>query len=509
VTRKIGKTYIKKEKKLSFLITLITLVVVGMVIAVIELLPGDVPELGYSEQNGLGRSFMYPFVFTDGHDQLFIMKEDNSVVTVDNNVSYSLHDSAYEKVYYIRNTMIYEYSIKTNDRVALCDNAKEFSLLGNRRGIVYTDTSNRLLLYLFKGEENVLLSTEGNTELPYYVVSDEGVVFADGQTLKYCDYFGESKVITENLNTLKKFYISSDNEYICYYEENTLILSRSNAKQIKKLENGQMILCQEETALMYPTTNELKDNDGVPFNYFLSNIEQVDTNSNKSGTYKTGVLQYFNGNKFTEIATDIYKVIYYSQEDNFLLYTVLNGDKMDVYMTSKGGTPKKHISCDINNIFLFDNRTNYLYYRDAEGMLWRYDIYDTKHKTVKLAEDISNIYDYYNKPFVAYTDKEQQHVYLILKDKIERTDADYDIRLYGRSHETYLLCRRNSNGLMTLDYVFEDRLTRIANNVGLNVYFDRDLEYAVYNENSKMYIWHNGEIICIGDYEAVKAVDII
>jgi hypothetical protein len=142
-------------------------------------------------------------------------------------------------------------------------------------------------------------------------------------------------------------------------------------------------------------------------------------------------------------------------------------------------------------------------------MLWRYDIYDTKHKTVKLAEDTSNIYDYYNKPFVAYTDKEQQHVYLILKDKIERTDADYDIRLYGRSHETYLLCRRNSNGLMTLDYVFEDRLTRIANNVGLNVYFDRDLEYAVYNENSKMYIWHNGEIICIGDYEAVKAVDII
>ena len=77
MTRKIGKTYIKKEKKLSFLITLITLVVVGMVIAVIELLPGDVPELGYSEQNGLGRSFMYPFVFTDGHDQLFIMKEDN------------------------------------------------------------------------------------------------------------------------------------------------------------------------------------------------------------------------------------------------------------------------------------------------------------------------------------------------------------------------------------------------------------------------------------------------
>mgnify|MGYP003482972682 CR=1 FL=1 len=96
MTRKIGKTYIKKEKKFSFIITLIALVVVGMVIAVIELLPGDVPELGYSEQNGLGRSFMYPFVFTDDKNQLFIMKEDNSVVTVDNNVSYSLNGMVFQ-----------------------------------------------------------------------------------------------------------------------------------------------------------------------------------------------------------------------------------------------------------------------------------------------------------------------------------------------------------------------------------------------------------------------------
>ena len=71
--RKVGKTYIKKEKKWGILITFITLVIVGIVIAVIELLPSDVPELGYSEQNGLGRSFMYPFVFTDGQAQLYVM----------------------------------------------------------------------------------------------------------------------------------------------------------------------------------------------------------------------------------------------------------------------------------------------------------------------------------------------------------------------------------------------------------------------------------------------------
>ena len=110
---------------------------------------------------------------------------------------------------------------------------------------------------------------------------------------------------------------------------------------------------------------------------------------------------------------------------------------------------------------------------------------------------------------MAYTDSEHKYVYLILKDKIERTDADYDVRLYGRSHEAYLLCRQNSNGLMTLDYVFEDRLTRIANNVTSNIFFDRDMEYIIYNENQKMYLWHKGEIILIGDYDTVKAVDII
>ena len=131
--RKVGKTYIKKEKKWSILITLITLVFVGIFIAVIELLPSDVPELGYSEQNGLGRSFMYPFVYTDGQEQLYVMQENNKVVTVDNNTSCVLHDSSYNKIYYIRNTMLYEYSIKSNDRIALCDNATEFRLLGNRR----------------------------------------------------------------------------------------------------------------------------------------------------------------------------------------------------------------------------------------------------------------------------------------------------------------------------------------------------------------------------------------
>ncbi|MBO5148190.1 MAG: hypothetical protein J6C24_05965 [Clostridia bacterium] len=508
---KAGKTYIKKEKKWSIIITLITLVVAGLVVAVIELLPNNVSELGYTEQNGLGRAFMYPFVFTDGHEQLYVMNDKKEVVAVDNNISEALHDSYYGKVYYVRNTMLYEYSIKTNDRVALCDNVEKFSILGNRRGIVYTDTANKLMMYLFKGKETVKLSESEQETAPKYAVSNEGVVYNDGNVLKYCDFFGKIKIITENLNESKRFYVSSDSDNICFYEDNCLVVCSVTGKVIKKIENGQMIVSQEETSLIYPTTKELEENDGVPFRYFLSDISQVEAEANNSGRgeYKAGALKYLSGNSLKEIASDIYKVICYSEEDNFLLYTVLNGDKMDVYMTYKGGKPHKQISCDVDSDFIFDNRTYFLYYKDSKNMLWRYDIYDVHCKIVKIAENVGNIYSYHNKPYIAYTDIEQEYVYLVLEDKIERTDANYDIRLYGRNHESYMLCRYNPNGLMTLDYVFEDRLTRIANNVDANIYFDKDMEYAIYNEEQKMYLWHNGEIELIGEYEAVKAVDII
>lgn len=508
MSHKIGKTYIKKGKKISFVIMLIALVIAGVIITVIELLPSSVPELGYSEQNGLGRSFMYPFVFTDNQAQLFALKDNNAVVTVDNNVSRSLHDSAHEIIYYTRENKLYEYSLKTNDRVLLFENAVEFSLLGNRRGIVYTDTTNRLLLYLFKGKENIVLLEE-SLQVPNYAVSDEGVAFADGEKLKYCDFLGKISVLTQKLNASKKFYISYDNEHICYSEGNNLLLCKISGKKIKTMENAQLIVSQDSTSLLYPSTNELNGNDGIEFKYFLSNIEQVESSQNNSGKYSTGVLKYFDGDEIQEIARNIYKVIYYSQEDDFLLYTVLNADKMDVYMTTKGSEPEKQINCDIESSFLFDNKSKYLYFKDAKATLWRYDIYDVDCKKVKIAEDVGNVYDYYGKPFVAYTDKEQQFVYLVLKDQIVRMEANLDVRLYGRNHDVYLLCRQNSNGLMTLDYVFEDRLTRIANNVGSNIFFDKDLGYVIYNENQKMYLWHNGNIVDIGEYEAVKAVDII
>ena len=62
---------------------------------------------------------------------------------------------------------------------------------------------------------------------------------------------------------------------------------------------------------------------------------------------------------------------------------------------------------------------------------------------------------------------------------------------------------------MTVDYVSEDRMTRIADDVSASIFFDKELEYVLYNKNSNLYLWHGKKTICIGKYDGVKAVNII
>lgn len=510
--RNIGKTYIKKEKKWNLIITLITIAVVAVVIAVIELLPGSAPELGYSDMNGVGRSFMYPFVFLDSNSNLYLMKEDCTVTAIDDAVAAPVHDSVNDQIYYLRNNVLYEYSIKSNDRVALCENVTGFSLMGNRRAIVCTNTSNQIQLYLFKGDQTRLLSEtrDGEPSASAYAVSSEGVLLADGGKLIYSDYTGQMRTISENLNSSRKFYLSKDGGKICYYEGDIMYIADTDGNILLSSVNAQPVLSQVEPVLLDPSTKELDSDGSVPFRYFLSDISMVyHPEQNGASEYTAGLLQYLDGDELKEIARNVYRLLYYSEADDFLLYSVLNGDGMDIYMTSKGGAPEKQISCGVNARFIFDARTNYLYYQEADGLLCRYNIYDVRQKTVTVAENTGNIYNYYNKPFIAYENADGSELYLVLKNQIERFDAAFEMRLYGRSNEIYLLCRQNGDGLMSLDYVVEDKMTRIAGNVGTNVFFDRDMEYIVYNSDAKLYVWHNGEITCAGEYQDVKAVDII
>lgn len=512
--RSVGKIYIKKEKKWNVICTLVVLCIMAVVIAILELIPGGSPELGYSDMNGMGRSFLYPFVFTDSRNDLYILKDDMSVTAIDDGVTSPLHDPGNDQIYYVKNRTLYEYSIKSNDRVALNENTAEFSLLGNRRAVVCRGETGDLALYMFRGNQTKPLAKSGqneNTQNPMYAVSDEGVLFSNGNSLIYSDYLGRTTTITEELNTSRKFYISDDGELICYYVNEIMHICELDGSVIYSGDNVQPVLYQQTPVFVIPSTLELESGDGIPFKYFLKDINTVSgrTSSLQSGNYTVGTLQYFTGSALETVSKNVYRVIYYSKNDNFLLFSVLDGNEMDIYMTTDGNKPIKQIRCGAADSFIFDDRTNYLYYQDQSGELYRYDVYDVDCKTVKVASGTGNIYDYYNRPFIAYEDAAQNEIYLVYKDKIERMDSNTEMRLYGRSNDIYLLCRQNADGNMTMDYVKENRLTRIANNVGTSVFFDRDLESVIYSENDVLYVWNSNQILQIGQYRNIRAADIV
>lgn len=503
--RTVGKTYIRRERKWNFIITAAVLVAVAVTVAIVELLPWNAHELGYSDLNGVGRTFLYPFTFTDAQNNLYLLNEKNKVLSIDSSVSEPIHDSENNKIYYIKNNTLYEYNIKTNDRVDISYNVVKFKLIGNRRAIVCSDINDNIFMYMFKGEKTVVLSEASDDLASSYIVSDTGVLFAKGNKLMYCDYLGEINTVSDNISAAKKYYISKDGNKVCFYENDNMVIAYTNGKKILSMNNCQPIVNQRESTLIPPVTNELIGSDGIPFKYF---IQRSDANMEPSAVNK-GTLLYYRNGKLKELSENVYSVIHYSEEDDFILYTVLEGEKTYVYMGSNGIKTKKQIGCSISDKFLFDNRSGYLYFRNLEGTLYRYDVYDSKLKIVKIAENTDNFYDYYNKPFVAYTDIENTTLYLIEKNKIDALSAHNEKRLYGRINEVYLLCTKNEDGKMTLDYVLDDRMTRISNNAGANVFFDRDMQHIVYNESDKLYIWRSGETLCIGDYKDIKTVDII
>ncbi len=500
----VGKTYIKRERKWNIICTLAVLLVMAVVIGIFELLPGDSPELGYSEMNGLGRSFMYPFVFTDSRDDLYVMKDDMSVTAVDDSVSSPVYDILNDDVYYIKDNSLYEYSLKSNDRTVLDENTVEFSLLGNRRAIICKSGSGVLKIYMFKGNRTERLTdTDENTAgVHSYCVSDEGVLFSDGARLMYADYLGRTKEISGSLNASRKFYISDDGNLICYYEDNTMYIKDSDGETKYRGENVGPVLYQQSPVFISPSTSERESGDGVPLRYFIKDI-------GTSGENTVGTLQYFTGEEMKTVAENVYKVIYYSRDDDFILYSVPDGSGMTVYMSTGGRTPVRQIQCGTDYNFIFDDRTNYLYYQDSDSALYRYDIYDVNVKTVKVADSSGNIFDYYNRPFVVYEDAVSDEIYIVLKDKIERINSKAEMRLYGRNSDTYLLCRQNADGNMTIDYVSGDRLTRIAGDAGASVFFDRDIENIIYNENDSLYVWRNGISTNAGNYRNIKATDVI
>ena len=318
------KTYVTRDRKRNAVIAFCIVLTVFILISVIELLPGNIPDLSQADDTGVGRAFIFPFVFTDSNNNLFVISEKKEVLPVDDTVSNVIHDITTGKVFYLRENILYEYDIQKNIRKKLIDDCLFYRLLDDR-SVLFTVSSDMTAgIYKFKRSATVDIGRGVSNLISdnLYCLGEKGFLFAsnldsaNGQLdLVYSDLNGKTKKIASGIDAGKNFYLSNDNKYICYKQDNVLKITDKNGKIIASEHGAQIIKSSENTVITEPNTEKILLNQSVPFKYFLSDLK---TDSGVT----SATLKYFNGEELKTIANRISDIIFYSEKDYMIFYTV-------------------------------------------------------------------------------------------------------------------------------------------------------------------------------------------
>lgn len=121
------------------------LIVAVIVICILVLLPKKNPRVRNTGDNGLGRSFMFPFVFTDERDNLYVLEgADKEPAAIDDSVTDVVHVTASNTVLYVRESELYEYELSAGRRRTVSGGVKQFSMTGDGTMIVIAGEDNSL-----------------------------------------------------------------------------------------------------------------------------------------------------------------------------------------------------------------------------------------------------------------------------------------------------------------------------------------------------------------------------
>lgn len=507
------KTYVTRDKKRNAIIAFCVVFVVFVIIAILELMPGNETDLTQDDDMGVSRAQMFPFVFTDSNSDLYVLNEKYNVLPVDDSVTQAVHDTSRGNVYYLRNNQLFEYDISSNTRKKLIDNCAYFVLFEDRSAIFTIGLDNFAYLYLYKGDKHIKISKSAVSNIltdNLYCTGENGVLFADNSNeitgkmdLLYCNHNAKVTKVAENIDPGKSFYIDSSSKYICYKKNGVLIFADIKGNIVTKKEGSQLVKNSSESYITESINKKVQSNQSVAFKYLLTNIV-----SGEDGI--TAALMYFKDGKLLKIAEKISNVIFYSQKDDMILYTVQKDNSSIIYMSNKGGKPQKQITCDKNATFLYQESLGLLYFRNEDAALNRYKVLDVSLKISKISDNTGFLYSYYNKKIMGYqkNDGSNDTYILFKKGDIEKIDISNEIRLYGLDDDEYLLCRKYSENKLSLDLVINNNATRICQNISKEVFFDANLDYILYSSNDKVYIWHQGQSKVIGNFSGISSVDI-
>ena len=507
--RKPGRTYVEKDFKKNTLILVVALLITVVIIALISIWPTQAPRLGDVSKNGVARSFLFPFVYTDGDNSLYVLREDRVITAIDDSVSYSVHDFLKEKVYYLRDHVLYEYNISSDSRkILVAGFVDSFKVLDDRSTIIYATLNGDLYLYdcanktgkaIGKNEISDLsvLSVTGKSHLLYIDGFDKDGATAD----LYCaDNDGETRLISDGITVStqdRTFSISPDDKYITYIKENVLYILDFDGRELAAVENGSLIEEQPQNVLIDSGTKLSYCNEGVPVDYILQEGENA------------SVLSYFTGKGLKTISENVGKIIGYTESSDRLFFTVSSEDdskQIDVMMSVDGKEPVKAVSASNNAEFVWNENSGRLYLLD-DNVLYRIHVFDD-FKIKEVASGVYGLQVYLGKPFVVYTDVMGNDYYVLSENSVEQAGVGVK-RLYGLDSSKYLLASVYSGDKLSLDYVDGESMRRINSNVLAVLAFDKNIENVLYLTADGLMLKSGDETVNLGNVSAVVPTEMI
>ncbi len=488
MSRKPGRTFVEKDFKKNGTILIAVLLVTVVIIALVSLIPSQTPQAGDLNRNGVSRSFMFPLAYQDEHDSLKVINSELNVSSVDDSVSDAVHDFQKEKIYYMRENVLYEYDIKQNNRrILIGGGVADYRVLNDRSAIVYLTTAGELNLYDYTDKKSTALGKCGAVDRIERLVmtGDSGFLYftdidRNGSTgdLYYSDNEGKSRKISDQVR-LETARISPKDRYFTYKKDDCLYITDTKGKEIANAPGASLIESTKQS-MVFDALNRISTfNQGVEISYTYGEEQNG------------GAVEYFTGSGFKPIDDGVLSIIYYSGESDRLFYTVSSNTagKIDLMMSVKGRSPQKVTTAGESSEFIWCESTGKIFSLDG-GELYRINVFDDFEQT-QLASGVSSMKLYPGKAFIVYTDALYNNYYVLSDNATEQVAAGA-VRLYGITNNNYLLQSTYNGAHMSLDLVENDSMQRLDSDVDVLVCFDSTFDNVLYQTWEGL-VLRNGE----------------
>ncbi|MBO7407285.1 MAG: hypothetical protein J6V14_06600 [Clostridia bacterium] len=501
------KAFVKRDIRGYIIFFAVMIFVAAVVVCVLMLLPGRNPSLRAGSESGLGRSFVFPFVFADEKSSLYVIKNQNeAALPVDDSVRDALHIASKGVVYYVRENTLYCYEIDAGRRYSVAVNVDRYAVAGDRASVYYSAPDGSF--WYSNGKTSTRLDDAGEGRNgAFFTVGVSAVLFvsnidAAAGTADLCCFApgGTVKKLLSGISAVDSFGLSGGDKYAFCRKDGELCVFDIKGNEIARTAGAAPVEATKQAALYEPSTKVLTLDGNAALNYSYAPAAEG---------AQFGSVLYFDGKTFKTLADSVSRIIYCAADHSLLLYTVPENGGERVYRANGKGSSEKLVLLEENVRCLYDTDSDYLYFQNKAGALYRVKIYSSKLDTVQISESSSLLYKYPGKPFVQFTIEDSDVVSLVhSSNMVQQYNGSEEKRLYGADDEKYLLLRVYGDNKLSLDRADSGYFTRISADVDNSVFFDGLLNTVIYSSGGSLWLWTEKGTAELGRFGRITAVNV-